>query len=184
MNGQLELRIITQPYSEGYWGYFRRLVFGNSLTKHIKLFFIFCTDFFLPISHIPPCFRANRPSRFPTYRLIFVLTLPISHIPPCFRANPPDFPRLIGPRDISPCLLKHPDQRMPHVSLVGRDHCATLQTSSYCYPEYVFTEIFWHPNYARKAGKQLVHRWYGVSSLTILTWNDLDLRSAPGQDPK
>ena len=30
MNGQLELRIIAQPYSEVYWGYFRRLVFGNS----------------------------------------------------------------------------------------------------------------------------------------------------------
>ena len=46
MNGQLELRIITQPYSEIYWGYFRRLVFGNSLTKHIKLssFFIFRSD--------------------------------------------------------------------------------------------------------------------------------------------
>ena len=34
MNGRLELRIITQPYSEVYWGYFRRLVFGSSLTKH------------------------------------------------------------------------------------------------------------------------------------------------------
>ena len=33
---RLELCIITQPYSEVYWGYFRRLVFGNSLTKHIK----------------------------------------------------------------------------------------------------------------------------------------------------
>ena len=31
MNDQLELRIITQPYSEVYWEYFRRLVFGNSL---------------------------------------------------------------------------------------------------------------------------------------------------------
>ena len=42
MNGQLELRIIAQPYSEVYWGYFRRLVFGNSSTKHNKLqFFIF-----------------------------------------------------------------------------------------------------------------------------------------------
>ena len=29
MNNQVELRIITQPYSEVYWGYFRRLVFGN-----------------------------------------------------------------------------------------------------------------------------------------------------------
>ena len=26
MNGMLELHIITQPYSEVYWGYFRRLV--------------------------------------------------------------------------------------------------------------------------------------------------------------
>ena len=34
MNDRLDLRIITQPhYSEVYWGYFRRLVFGNSLTK-------------------------------------------------------------------------------------------------------------------------------------------------------
>ena len=28
-NGQLELHIITQPYSEVYWGYFRRLVLVN-----------------------------------------------------------------------------------------------------------------------------------------------------------
>ena len=27
MNGRLELRIITQPYSEVYWGYFGRLGF-------------------------------------------------------------------------------------------------------------------------------------------------------------
>ena len=67
MNGQLELRIITQPCSAVYWGYFRCLVFGNSLTKHIKL-------------------------------SSFSFFLPISHIPPCFHANPPDFPRLIGPR--------------------------------------------------------------------------------------
>ena len=73
MNGRLELRIITQPYSEVYWGYFRRLVFGNSLTKHNKLssFFIFCSDFFLPYSHIPPCYNAK----------------------------PPDFPRLSEPRE-------------------------------------------------------------------------------------
>ena len=32
MNGGLELCIITQPYSELYWGYFRRLVFGNLWT--------------------------------------------------------------------------------------------------------------------------------------------------------
>ena len=74
MNGQLDLRIIAQPYSAVYWGYFRRLVFGNSLTKHIKL------------------------SSFSYSAVIFFL--PISHIPPCFHANPPDFPRLIGPRVI------------------------------------------------------------------------------------
>ena len=71
MNGQLELRIITQPYSAVYWGYFRRLVFGNASTKHIKL------------------------SSFSYSVVIFFL--PISHIPPCFHANPPDIPRLIGP---------------------------------------------------------------------------------------
>ena len=75
MNCLLELRIITQPYSTVYWGYFRRLVFGNSLTKHTKL------------------------SSFSYSVIIFFL--PISHIPPCFHANPPDFPRLIGPRDIA-----------------------------------------------------------------------------------
>ena len=69
MNGQLELRIITQSYSAVYWGYIRRLVFENSLTKHIKLssFSYSVVIFFLPITHIPPCFHA------------------------------PDFPRLIGP---------------------------------------------------------------------------------------
>ena len=71
MNGRLELRIITQPYAAVYWGYFRRLVFGNSLTKHIKL------------------------SSF-SYSVV-ILFLPIAHIPPCFHASPPDFPRLIGP---------------------------------------------------------------------------------------
>ena len=45
MNGQFDLRIITQPHSEVYCGYFRRLVFGNSLT----------------FSHIPPCFHAKPP---------------------------------------------------------------------------------------------------------------------------
>ena len=74
MNDQLELGIITQPYSAVYWGYLRRLVFGNSLTKHIKL------------------------SSFSYSVVIFFL--PIVHIPPCFHANPPDFPRLIGPRVI------------------------------------------------------------------------------------
>ena len=72
MNGQLELRIITQHYSSVYWGYFRRVVLGNSLTKHIKF------------------------SSFSYSVMIFFL--PISHIPPCFHASPPGFPRLIGPR--------------------------------------------------------------------------------------
>ena len=74
MNGRLELRIITQPYSEVYWGYFGLLVFGNSLTKHNK---ISSFSYFVVI-----CF------------------LPLSHIPPCYHANPPDFPCLIGPRVI------------------------------------------------------------------------------------
>ena len=74
MNGRLDLRIITQPYSEVNWGYFRRLVFGNSLTKHNKLssFSYSVVNFFLPLSHIPPCYNTK----------------------------PPNFPRLIGPRDI------------------------------------------------------------------------------------
>ena len=51
------------------WGYFRRLVFGNSLTKHIKL---------SSFSYSVVIFS----SRFPTYRLVFffMLTLPISHV--------------------------------------------------------------------------------------------------------
>ena len=75
MNGQLELRIITQPYSAVYWGYFRRLVFGNSLTKHFEL------------------------SSF-SYSVV-IFSLQISHIPPCFHANPPGFPRLVGPRALA-----------------------------------------------------------------------------------
>ena len=61
MNGQLELRTITQPYSAVYWGYFRRFVFGNSLTKHIKLssFSYSVVIFFLLMSYILPCFDAN-----------------------------------------------------------------------------------------------------------------------------
>ena len=65
MNGRLDLRIITQPYSEVYWGYFRRLVFGNSLTKHNKL-----GSFAYSVVILP--------SSFPTYRLVIMLTLPIS----------------------------------------------------------------------------------------------------------
>ena len=48
---------ITQPCSEVYWGYFRLLVFENSLV-------IFS-------------------SRFPTYRLVIMLNLPIFHV--CLR---------------------------------------------------------------------------------------------------
>ena len=55
MNGRLELHIITQPYSEVYsevyWGYFRRLVFGNSLTKHNKP-----TSFLNSLVMFPPDF--------------------------------------------------------------------------------------------------------------------------------
>ena len=67
MNGLLDLCIITrgltQPHSEIYWGYFRRLVLGNSLTKHNKLssFSYSVVIFFLPLSHIPPCYRTKPP---------------------------------------------------------------------------------------------------------------------------
>ena len=93
MNGRLELRILTQPYSEVFCGYFRRLVFGNSVTKH-------------NFSYSVVVFS----SRFPTYRFLAQFSLNnvhkrglkhhhfISHIPLCFHANPPDFPRLFEPR--------------------------------------------------------------------------------------
>ena len=45
MNGRFELHINTQPHSEVYCGYFRRLACGNSLT----------------FSHIPPCYHAKPP---------------------------------------------------------------------------------------------------------------------------
>ena len=67
MNGRLELRIITQPYSQVYWGYFRRLVFGNSVTKRNKL-----TSFSYSVvifsSRFPIIYRLvfMLPSRFPT----------------------------------------------------------------------------------------------------------------------
>ena len=48
MNDRFDLHIITQHHSEVYCGYFRLLVFGNSLT----------------FSHIPPCFHA-KPPNFP-----------------------------------------------------------------------------------------------------------------------
>ena len=91
MNGRLELRIITQPYSEVYWGYFRRLVFENSLTK------------------------LNKISSFSYF--VVICFLPLSHIPLCYHANPPDFPRLIGPREFAkdanlalPPLFRHGSQ--------------------------------------------------------------------------
>ena len=48
MNDWFDLHIITQHHSEVYCRYFRRLVFGNSLT----------------FSHIPLCFHA-KPPNFP-----------------------------------------------------------------------------------------------------------------------
>ena len=36
MNDRFDLHIITQPHSEVYCGYFRGLVFGNSLRFHAK----------------------------------------------------------------------------------------------------------------------------------------------------
>ena len=68
VSGKLvELRIITQPYSAVYWGYFRLLVFGNLLTKRIKI---------SSFSYSVVIFA----SQFPTYSLVFMLTLPISHV--------------------------------------------------------------------------------------------------------
>ena len=49
MNDRFDLHIITHHHSEVFCGYFRRLVFGNSLTfSHIR--FVFMLD--LPISHV------------------------------------------------------------------------------------------------------------------------------------
>ena len=67
MNDRLELRIITQPHSEVNFEHFRRLVFGNSLAKYNKL-----TSY----SYSVVIFS----SRFPTYRIVFMLNLPISHV--------------------------------------------------------------------------------------------------------
>ena len=64
----------AQPYSEVYYRYFPRLVFVNSLTKHNKL------------------------GSF-AYSVV-ILFLPLSHIPPCYRTKPPHFPRLFEPRVI------------------------------------------------------------------------------------
>ena len=66
MNDRFDLRIITQPHSQVYWGYFRRLVFGNSSTKHNKLTYfsnsmLFCSDVLLPFPHIPRCIQAKTP---------------------------------------------------------------------------------------------------------------------------
>ena len=89
MNDRFDLRIITQPHSQVYWGYFRRLVFGNSSTKHIKLIYfsnsiLFCSDVLLPFSHIPPCFHAKTP----------------------------DFPRLFEPREPIPIHFLNTLQNM------------------------------------------------------------------------
>ena len=67
MNGPLELRIITQPYSEVYSGYFRRLVFGNSLTKHNKFssFSYYVVIFFHP-AFAHTALLSWEPCRFPT----------------------------------------------------------------------------------------------------------------------
>ena len=48
MNDRFDLHIITHDHSEVYCGYFRRLVFVNSL----------------PLSHIPLCFH-TKPPNFP-----------------------------------------------------------------------------------------------------------------------
>ena len=85
MNDSFDLRIITQPHSQVYWGYFRRLVLGNSSTKHNKLTYfsnsmLFCSDVLLPFSHIPRCIHAKTP----------------------------DFPRLFEPRE---CVSLEPGQR-------------------------------------------------------------------------
>ena len=61
------LRIITQPYSEVYWGVLSPFSFRNSLTKHNKL-----TSF----SYSVMIFS----SRCPKYRLVLMVTLPISHV--------------------------------------------------------------------------------------------------------
>ena len=69
MNGRLDLRIITQPYSEVYWGYFRHLVFGYSLTKHNKL----SSFLYSVVILFPPAFPH-------TALLDIMLNLPISHV--------------------------------------------------------------------------------------------------------
>ena len=72
MNGRLDLRIIAQPYSEVYWGYFRRLVFWKFIKKYDKLgSFSYSVVIF--------------PSRFPTYRIAIMLPsrFPTSDWAPC-----------------------------------------------------------------------------------------------------
>ena len=66
MNDRFDFRIITQPHSQVHWGYFRRLVFGNSSTKHNTLTYfsnsmLFCSDVLLPFSHISRCIHAKTP---------------------------------------------------------------------------------------------------------------------------
>ena len=103
MNGRLELCIITQPYSEVYWGYFRRLVFGNSLTKHNKL-----TSF--------------------SYSAV-ICFLPFTHIPLCYHAKPPDFPHLFRPRAIGLCGCGTSTGVQSHKNRMTQYHC-DVQTYS------------------------------------------------------
>ena len=95
MNGRLELRIITHLYSEVYWGYFGRLVFGNSLTKH------------------------NNIISFSYSVVIFVI--PLSRTPPCYHTKPPDFPRLIGPRVIAHIIPSVALVRLVRLGCTGQD---------------------------------------------------------------
>ena len=101
MNDRFDLRIITQPHTQVYWGYFRRLVFGNSSTKHNKLTYfsnsmLFCSGVLLPFSHIPRLvqFSVNNVHKRGLKHHHF-----ISHIPRCIHAKIPDFPRLFEPRE-------------------------------------------------------------------------------------
>ena len=77
----IELHIITQPHSEVYCGYFRRLVCGNSWT----------------CSHIPPCFHAKPPD-FPRLigpRVIWMVKF-INKLRKSISLAPPDHSRLFS----------------------------------------------------------------------------------------
>ena len=70
MNDRFDLRIITQPHSQVYWGYFRRLVLGIHQRNIINS----------PTFQIQSCSAVMFSSHFPTYRLVFMQKLPISHV--------------------------------------------------------------------------------------------------------